>query len=149
MKFRYLSSDFLASYNEIMEELEEKQALIDTIYQEKVEELLQREKLRLEKIAPHTFEVGEEVILDSGREGKIVGSKIEFNVIKDGLDDYGNPLYGPGRFYRIESPEAEEIATCEGDFRMYIVESEPSDLAKDWGHTSVIEKVYPDEVRKK
>jgi len=148
VKFKYLSSDFLATYNELYEELETKQALLDTEFKEKFSDLVEREKIRLGKIAPLEFEAGEEVLLPCGKIGIVKSSEIEFNVEIDELDDYGKPLYGPGRYFPITSSTQEDIVTCEGSVRTYVVETDASEIAKDWGHSSVTELFYSEELKK-
>ena len=148
MKFKYLSSDFLASYNELYEELETKQANLDTEFSEKFSNLVEREKIRLEKIAPLDFEIGEKVFLPGGKIGIIKSTEIDFNVEIDELDDHGKPLYGPGRYFPITSVSEEEIVTCEGSVRSYIVESDASEIAKDWGHSTVTEVFFAEELKK-
>lgn len=148
MKFKYLSADFLATYNELYEELESRQALLDTEFNEKFSDLVEREKVRLGKIAPLEFETGEKVLLSNGKIGVVKSSEVEFNVEIDELDDYGKPLYGPGRYFPITTSSQEEIVTCEGSVRFYIVETDASEIAKDWGHSSITEKFYAEELQK-
>ena len=148
MKFKYLSADFLATYNELYEQLEMRQANLDTEFNEKISELVEREKIRLNKIAPVDFEIGEEVLLPSGKIGKVISTEIDFNVEIDELDDHGKPLYGPGRYFPITSAAQEEIVTCEGGVRTYVVESDASEIAKDWGHSSVTGVFYPEELKR-
>lgn len=150
MKFKYLSSDFLASYNELIEEVEEKQASLDSLYEERAEELMKNERRRLDKIAPIDFEVGDNVkICGSNRTGRIIQSQVEFNVmLKEELDMYDRPYYGPSRFLSITSAKEEETATLEGMFRIYTVECVSSELEIDWGHMSMTATYYPDELEK-
>ena len=148
MKFKYLSSDFLATYNEIYEELEAKQAQLDSTYHDKIEKLVQREKLRLDKIAPLEYEIGERVRTPGGKIGKIVATQIDFNVEVDETDLYGKPLYGPGRYFPIASASDEEVVTCEGVLRTYTIETEAHEIEKDWGTMSVKESFYSDEIAK-
>ena len=148
MKFKYLSADFLATYNELYEELESRQALLDTEFSERFSALVDREKNRLAKIAPLEFEIGEEVLLPSGKSGIVKSVEIDFNVEIDELDDHGKPLYGPGRYFPITTAVQEEIVTCEGSVRTYVVETDASEIAKDWGHSSVSEIFYPEELQK-
>ena len=150
MKFKYLSSDFLASYNELIEEIEEKQANLDSIYEEKVESLMTRERARLDMIAPMDFEIGDEVkIVGSRRTGHIISSQLEFDVIlRDSLDEWGNPYYGPARFIRISSAGEEEAATLGGMFRTYTVECVASEIEIDWGQMSITSAYHPDELEK-
>ena len=150
MKFKYLSSDFLATYNEIIEELEEKQAEIDSIFSEKIENLVLRERDRLNHLVPEVFSAGQEVLISgSSKKGVVVGSKIEFNVATDEIDTFGKPLYGPGKYYSISSPRDEEVVTCEGFLRVYEVETEPSEIESDWGVSKISKGYYEDELEKK
>jgi hypothetical protein len=148
MKFKYLSSDFLASYNELYEQLEMRQANLDTEFSERFSALVDREKNRLAKIAPLDFEIGEEVLLPSGKSGIIKSVEIDFNVEIDELDDHGKPLYGPGRYFPISTAAQEEIVTCEGSVRSYVVETDASEIAKDWGHSTVTEVYYAEDLKK-
>lgn len=147
MKFRYLSSDFLASYDELIEQLETKQAEIDSIYEERIGELLERERVRLNQIVPQKYTIGDEVkIVGTNKKGKIVGTYIEFDTTIEELDDYGRPHYGPGRYFTIRNEKEEMITTCDGSFRMYVVESEPNVIESDWGHVSISENYSEDEI---
>jgi len=148
MKFKYLSSDFLASYNELYEQLEMRQANLDTEFSEKFSALVEREKVRLDKIAPLDFEVGEQVLLPGGKIGSVKSVEVDFNVEIDELDDHGKPLYGPGRYFPITTASQEEIVTCEGSVRFYVVETDASEIAKDWGHSTVTEAYYAEELKK-
>jgi hypothetical protein len=150
MKFKYLSSDFLASYNELIEEIEEKQANLDSMYEEKVEALMTRERARLDMIAPMDFEIGDAVkIVGSKRTGHIISSQLDFDVIlRDSLDEWGNPYYGPARFIRIGSAVEEEAATLGGMFRTYTVECVASEIEIDWGQMSITSAYHPDDLEK-
>ena len=150
MKFKYLSSDFLASYNELMDQLDEKQALLDTEYQERVEKIISLEKERLEKLVPENFSPGEEVkIHGSNKTGKVISSHINFNVmLKEEEDAYGSPLYGPGKYFPIKSFVDEEVVTCEGVLRSYLVERALNSIEEDWGVESVSSSYYEDELEK-
>lgn len=149
MKFKYLSSDFLASYNELFEELESKQSELDSLYSEKFSELLDREKLRIKMIAPQSFEIGEKVrISGTNRVGTVTGVEVEFKPEIDELDDFGRPYYGPGRYFPIKSANDEEIATAAGSFLSYSVECDSHELAKDWGVASITEFFYQEDLEK-
>ena len=151
---KYLSSDFLASYNEIMEELDEKQALIDTMYQERVRDLVDQEAHRLEQVIPRKFLDNEEVVITTSHIGEVLGrvvdSCISLRVTTDDeeLDDYGKPLYGPGKFYPIRTSSDESVVTCEGMLRVYTVEREPTLIESDWGFAKVTSVYYEDELEK-
>jgi len=148
MKFKYLSSDFLASYNSLLEELEEKQALLDTHYHEEVEKIVETEKRRLERLVPETFKAGDRVKIRGYKaEGRIVSSFINFNVLADDSDT-GLNSFGPARFYPITSASDEEVVTCEGILRSYLVEKEPHAIESDWGVESVVSSHYEDELEK-
>ena len=147
MKFKYLSSDFLASYNEVLEELETKQAEIDSVYHDKVTDLVNREKSRLEMLVPQNFEVGQKVkVRGSSHPQVVVGSFINFTVSIESEDAYGSQLYGPGKFLPISTSVDEEVVTCEGVLRSYVVEREPSLIESDWGHTKITTSYYEDEI---
>jgi hypothetical protein len=149
MKFKYLSSDFLASYDEIIEALESRQAELDSLYSEKISSLLAREKVRLNQLAPKKFDVGDLVkITGTERTGVIVDTSIDFDLEISELDELGRPYYGPGRYLTIRSNREEEIATCEGNFRSYSVESKPHVIAQDWGVVSVTETFYEEDLEK-
>ena len=147
MKFKYLSSDFLASYNSLLEELEEKQALLDTHYQEAVEKIVEAEKNRLDRLVPEIFKKGDRVKIRGHKsEGKIVSSFINFSV--EVQDDLGTNSFGPARFYPISSAVDEEVVTCEGILRSYLVEKAPHAIESDWGIESVVSSHYEDELEK-
>ena len=150
MKLRYLSGDFLSAYNELMEELNLRQAELDTKYQEAVDDLLEKEKLRLEEVVQKEYEIGEQVVfVSTGKTARVVGTGIDFDVIlRDETDMYGNPYYGPGRFFSVQNARDEEVVMCEGALRFYVVEREAHEIEADWGYTSVQTRVYPDEIRK-
>lgn len=147
MKFRYLSSDFLASYDEVIEELETKQAEIDSVYEEKIASLIEREKTRLNVLVPQKYNVDDVVnISGSSKTGRIVSTHIEFTTTIEELDDFGRPHYGPGRYYTIRNEREENSVTLGGCFRVYTVKSKPSTIESDWGIESVIENYYEDEI---
>ena len=149
MKFKYLSADFLASYNEIMEQIEGRQAELDTIFADKIEDLVKREKLRLNKIAPQYFEVGEKVKVKGLKKTfTIVDTYIDFDVEVNELDEFGRPYYGPGRYFSIQSERDEDAVTCEGSFRIYVVESSPNVIQSDWGIESVTDRFYQEDLVK-
>ncbi len=150
MNFKYLSSDFLASYNEIIDDLEERQALLDTTFEEKVTKLVERERERLEQLAPVEFTEGQMVKIEgSNRIGKVLGSKIDFNVmICDETDQYGKPFYGPARFFEVKTASDEQIVTCEGMLRTYTVSVEANEIESDWGHSRITSEYYADELAK-
>jgi len=150
---KYLSSDFLASYNDIMAELDEKQALIDTLYQERVQELVRQEAQRLEQVIPRKFQDNEEVMITTTRApdyARVVNSCISFKATIDDeeTDDYGKPLFGPGKFYPIRTASDEAVVTCEGMLRVYTVERKPTEVELDWGFEKATETVYEDELEK-
>ena len=146
--FKFLSSDFLASYNDLMEDLSARQANLDTEFKEKVDDLVKREMSRLEKLVPKKFSEGQtvEIVGPKTSFGRVVSSHIEFNVEIDGLDERGEPLYGPGRYFPIRNEKEESIVTCEGFFRKYRVATVASELEKDWGYSEVFSSYYEDEL---
>ena len=150
MKFKYLSSDFLASYNEVYDELEKKQKELDKEYEFKVEALAERERQRLELLVPIEYATGETVrVQGSNKTGKVVDSRIEFDVIaREDTDSYGNPFYGPDRLYPIKSARDEEVVTCEGMLRVYRIAMAPNILEEDWGHEEIVRTYYSDQIEK-
>ena len=150
MKFKYLSSDFLASYNELYEELKVKQKNLDNEYDEKVEKILEVERSRLELLVPVEFSPGDIVnVYGSKTPGRVVDSRIEFDVVaREDTDAYGNPFYGPGRLYPIKSESDEDVVTCEGMLRVYRVATSPNPIEEDWGCDEMIRTYYADQLTK-
>ena len=146
--FKYLSSDFLGTYNDLMEELSEKQANLDTYFKDKVDEIVKREKARLESNIPKKFLEGDtvEIIGPLTSFGRVVSSHIEFEVEIDSVDGRGEPLYGPGRYFPVRNQQDEDVVTCQGMIRKYSVATTASEIQKDWGVSEVISSYYEDEL---
>lgn len=150
MKFKYFSSDFLSSYNQILDELETKQAAIDTEYAERIEELVKIEKSRLEKTIVQKYEIGQEVeISGTGKKGIVVSTYVDFEVAIEEADDYGKPHYGPGRYFSLKNAREEEIISCEGSFRAYVVERDTGPIGEDWGVSKITETFFEEELSEK
>jgi hypothetical protein len=147
MKFKYFSSDFLSSYNQLLDELETRQAELDTEYADRIEELVSVEKKRLEETVLQKYQIGQEVkILGTGKKGTIVSTHIEFGVEIEESDDYGKPHYGPGRYFSLKNRNEEEVVSCEGAFRAYVIETDAGDIGADWGVSKISETFFEEDL---
>jgi|SaaInlV_150m_DNA_6_1039752.scaffolds.fasta_scaffold42311_3 hypothetical protein len=146
MKFKIISGDFASEYSNALREYKEKQLALDEEYGKKIQVFINRETNRLEEIVPVEFKTGTRVRAYPNRIGTVIGSKIDFNVKRDGIDDLGKNLSGPNMYWPLEDELDEEIITCEGFIRAYSVSFESSELSKDWGINEDIVSVYADEI---
>ena len=142
--FKYLSGDFVAMYNEAMQNLKKEQELLDQKYSSIVETMVAKEAARLEQIVPHDFKIGDKVKNSDGKIGVVVSTQVVVNVYED--EGYFGKLFGPNLFFPIESATDEEIVTCEGLLRMVDVEFDSSELEKDWMIESTTKRCYSDEL---
>lgn len=146
MKLKIISSDFASEYSRTLKEYSENQSALDEEYEKKIQVFVNKETNRLENIIPVEFKKGTKVRAYPNRIGVVLGSKIEFSVLRDGIDDMGKVLTGPQRYWPLENELDEQIITCEGFIRAYTVRFESSELAKDWGIKEDLISVYSDEI---
>ena len=144
--FKYVSGDFVAEYNTLMEGLKKAQAELDESYGRSVQKLLAMETARLEEVVPMPYQPGDIVTTIDGRKGKVLACPIDITLNAD--EAYSGPLFGPAKYLDLDDDyDWEEVITCEGMMRKITVELEPSEFEKDWGHDKIIESFWPDEVK--
>ena len=144
--FKYVSGDFVAEYNTLMQSLKKAQAELDDSYDRSVQKLLAMETARLEEIVPMPFQPGDTVIALDGRKGKVLACPIDITLHAD--EAYSGPLYGPAKFLDMDDDyDWEEVITCEGMLRKVTVEFEASELEKDWGQETTAGDYWPDELK--
>jgi len=147
-KFEYVSGDFVSEYSRLMTDLKAAQKDLDDSYQRSVQKLLEMETARLEEVVPMPFTPGDIVYTLDGKQGKVLACPVDITLLAD--EAYSGPLYGPGKFLDVtDAYDWEQVITCEGMVRKVTVESEASELEKDWGHDKVIETYWPDELKLK
>lgn len=145
MKLKIISGDFAAAYCEILKEYKEKQDLLDKEYGRKIQKFANMETNRLAANIPVEFKPGTKVLTYPKKIGTVISSKIEFPVKRGGKDEWGQDVQGPNAYWPLDSESDEDIITCEGYVRTYLVEFESSDIEKDWGVNSNVLNMYADE----
>ena len=143
-KFKHLSGDFVAEYNNALRGLLGDQKELDRKYEDIVKKLVEREKQRLESITPMPFDIGEKVQDSQGNTGVVVSCPVNLSIFEE--EDFHGKQYGPGKYYRIEDVNDEEVITCEGMVRVVQVELLPNDLEADWMIGNKIVTYWPDEL---
>mgnify|MGYP001343900247 CR=1 FL=1 len=143
---KYLSGDFLAEYSRALKEYQREQDNIDNKWSKIINDLVEEETERLEDTIPITFSPGQKVQDTLGNIGVVKSTRVVLNVHED--EDYHGKKYGPNKFFAIKNDLDEEAVTCEGMLRMVSVESESSEIEKDWGKDSKITTHYEDELEK-
>lgn len=145
MNFKFLSSDFAAVYNDIMDEYIERQKSIDGEYSKRIAELVEAEKARLSATVSPSYKAGDKVRSTSnGLEATIVESKIDFTVDRQDFED--GIFYGPNRFLPLKSRRDEIVATCDDDVYRYVVETDSDPISKDYGIDKKLTEVWADEI---
>ena len=129
-----------------MSELKEEQANLDEKFANDFNNLVQLEKKRLELTVPHDFQIGQKVVNTFGQVGTVVSSHIDLHINSDQLTEFDQPVVGPNRYHILEGDKDEDIVTCEGMLRMYMVEFPATELEKDWGRDNNIVEMYSDEI---
>ncbi len=143
--FKYLSGDFVAEYNRTLNSLNEEQSRIDKKYSEIVDRMVEREKERLEGLAPMPFQVGDKVrLVDRSITGTVVSCPVNLDMYYDSYPS--EPKHGPGRFFSLNTETHETIVTCDGDLRKVVVLIEADELSKDWGVENEKVEYWPDEL---
>ena len=141
---KYLSGDFLAEYNRVLNDYQKEQEEIDSKWTKVINDLVEKEVERLEDAVPINFETGQKVSDTNGNIGTVKSTQIVLNVHED--EDYHGKKYGPNKFFAVKNELDEEAVTCEGMLRMINVEFEASDIEKDWGHDIKYARYYEDEL---
>jgi len=144
-KFKWISGDFVAEYNMHLDKLHEKQAQLDEEFKNSIGSAVEREISRLENTIPVDFSVGSRVVNSHGNEGIIISTHVELVVETHAETDSGQPAAGPNRYWPIRSANDEDVVTCEGMLRLYVVEFDSHDLEKDWGVEKKAFSMYSDE----
>ncbi len=143
-KFKYLSGDFVSSYNRAISDLKREQRELDEKYSEMINTLVKTETARLEQVIPKNFKIGEKVKDTAGNVGTVVGNPVHFEVNED--EDYHGPKFGPGKYFPVENESDETVVTCEGLLRMIDVEIDGSEIEKDWMIDKKTVRYYSDEL---
>jgi len=143
-KFKHLSSDFVAEYNDMLSGLRDDQKELDRKYEQIVKRLIEREKQRLESIAPIPFDTGEKVKDSQGNTGVVVSCPVTLSIFEE--EDFHGKQYGPGKYFRIEDANDEEVITCEGMIRVVQVELLSNDLEAGWVIDNNTVTYWPDEL---
>ena len=144
MKFKYLSGDFIAEYNSIMNSYSEEPEKLSRKYDEKIEQIVDAEKIRLEDNFNNPFEIGSKVMTVSGRIGTVVKCPVEL-IVKDSLEDCSDESIF-NSYFSIRDQREEEIVTCEGNLKKVIVEFDSTEFEKDWGHEKSVLEFWADEL---
>lgn len=144
--FKYVSGDFVSEYDRLMTDLKIAQKELDDSYHRSVQKLLAMETARLEEVVPMPFQPGDTVYTMDGKKGKVLACPVDITLLAD--ESYSGPLYGPSKFIDItDEYNWEEVITTEGMIRKVTVETEASELEKDWGKDRVVETYWPDELK--
>ncbi len=144
MKFKYISGDFVAEYNKALQDLKAEQAALDEKYAKQIDHIVNMEVTRLEQVVPDPIEKGARVKCPEGRFGTVLNCPVEIWVRED--EGYHGPLYGPGKYYELDSEADEIVITCEGILRQVVVEFEATELDKDWGIEKRVEMFWADDL---
>lgn len=145
MKLKTISGDFAAAYCAILKEYKEKQDQLDEEYGRKIQKFANMETNRLQENIPVEFEPGTKVFAYPDKVGTVVGSQIEFVVNRGGKDEWGQDVQGPNAYWPLESELDEDIITCEGYVRTYLVKFDAHEIEKDWGLNNKVLVMYADE----
>ena len=143
---KWLSGDFVSQYNRLMSRLKEEQTSLDDKFTNDFNNLVELEKSRLEQTVPHEFKIGQKVVNTFGQVGTVVSSHIDLHINTDQLTEYDQPVVGPNRYHQLETAADEDVITCEGMLRLYMVEFPSTQLEIDWGKHENIVEMYPDEM---
>tara|TARA_B100000900_G_C20303330_1_gene603107 strand:+ start:234 stop:680 length:447 start_codon:yes stop_codon:yes gene_type:complete len=143
---KWLSGDFVSQYNKLMTQLKEEQTALDDKFTNDFNNLVELETSRLEQTVPYEFEIGQKVVNSFGQVGKVVSSHIDLHINTDQLTDLDQPVVGPNRYHQLENGADEDVITCEGMLRLYMVEFPSTQLEMDWGKNENIVEMYPDEM---
>jgi len=146
MKLKLISGDFASEYTRTLNEYKEKQSALDEEYSRKIQKFVNMEVNRLKEIVPVEFEEGAKVKAYPNKIGTVMGSKIEFGVQRNGINEWDQDVTGPNRYWPLEDELDEHIITCEGFLRTYFVRFDSSELAKDWGINEDVLSMYADEI---
>ena len=142
---KYLSGDFVAEYNRVMDEYSKEQKSLEEKFEKRIDEVVQREIARLEQVFPFPFQPGEKVVMQDGAVGKVVDCPVSLNFRED--EDYHGPKCGPNKFFKIRNQNDEDVLTCEGLIRIVKVELDNvTQLEMDWGINSKQIECWPDEL---
>ena len=141
-----LSGDFVSQYNKLMTQLKEEQTNLDDKFANDFNNLVELEKTRLEQTVPYEFEIGQKIVNSFGQIGTVVSSHVDLHISTDQLTDLDQPVVGPNRYHRLENEGDEDVITCEGMLRLYMVEFPSTQLEMDWGKNENIVEMYPDEM---
>ena len=144
MKLKHISGDFVTAYNRTLDDLKKEQKELDDKYAAEFNRIVRMEVTRLEQVAPVPFEPGVTVRDRDGRMGKVLSCPASLWIRED--ENYHGTLYGPGRYFSLNSEVDEEIVTCEGMVRQVSVEFEPTNLEEDWGTDKRVKLLWPDEL---
>lgn len=126
---KFISGDFVAEYNKLIEEYQEKQRELDSFYDEKISKILNLERERLEDSLDAEYTAGDQVIIHGVNVGVVEDSQIDFSVMSTDEDF----TYGPERYYPLKDGEDEKVITCYYDLIKYRVRTDSSELEKDYG----------------
>ena len=145
MKFKWLSGDFVADYNNALNDFRKEQVALDEKHEAGMSEIVKREISRLEKVIPPEYDVGTKVVNSHGNTGVIIGSHIELSVKTYAKTDIDQDVVGPNKYWNLSTPDDEVVVTCEGMLRLYDVEFPSDQLSMDWGVDTKACSMYPDE----
>ena len=143
---KWLSGDFVSQYNKLMTQLKEEQTNLDDKFANDFNNLVELEKTRLEQTVPYEFEIGQKIVNSFGQIGTVVSSHVDLHISTDQLTDLDQPVVGPNRYHQLENEGDEDVITCEGMLRLYMVEFPSTQLEMDWGKNENIVEMYPDEM---
>lgn len=148
MKLKMLSGDFVSEYKRAIDSYRRKQATLDEDFESRISSLVNRERARLEETVPIEFEEGTMVRTGDDKIGEIVGTKIDLMLKRGGRTEWNDAVQGPGQYWPIDEPGDEDIITCEGFIRSYMVKFESGALEKDWGIEENVVALFTDEFEK-
>jgi len=148
LKLKMLSGDFVSEYKREIDNYRQKQANLDEDFGSRISSLVDREKARLEEAVPIEFEKGTMVRTGDNKVGEIVGTKIDLMLKRGGRTEWNDSVQGPGQYWPIDEQGDEDIITCEGFIRSYMVKFEAGELEKDWGIEENTVALFTDEFEK-
>jgi hypothetical protein len=110
--------------------------------------LIKREVERLNETAPMPFNIGDKVrVVGRSTVGTVVSCPVNIDVYYN--DWIADSVFGPGKFFPLNSRKDEIIITCDGDLRKVTVVIEADELSKDWGQENREVEYWPDELELK